>query len=170
MTERGARSVTQSQQNRREFFASAAQAEAVRTEAQYVPLRDYGLTRPVVAVCCRPPVVQHRRSWRPAPGGVAPLVGAVVDHTGGTYVSWDGGAAPPPASPSLHTFSLPDAVASAFYDSHANRVLWPRLHGIEPPVDDADRWPACATSWTVRSWQRTTWQQTPHSSRRSPMG
>ncbi|HEX7166456.1 MAG TPA: trehalose-6-phosphate synthase, partial [Acidimicrobiales bacterium] len=106
---------------------------------------DRPTPQPVVAVACKPPVVPHRDGWKPAAGGLAPIVRAALADRGGTWVSWDGGCpAPPSQLPGVHfgvrTFPLRNRDAQAFYGGYANRTLWPLLHELDGSATFESGW------------------------------
>lgn len=97
--------------------------------------RDAGAAPPVVAMAARPPVTSVDGQWRAAPGGLAPIVRHALDQRGGAWVSWTGGATPPPQRVDgvdfdVLTFNLKRREAEHFYSGYSNRTLWPLLHDM----------------------------------------
>lgn len=101
----------------------------------------------VVALASRPPVVSSRGSWKPAPGGLAPIVSQALTRRGGAWLSWNGAPgsdSPPQRVPGLDyevfTFNLARQDAEGFYGGYANRTLWPLFHDMVVPPVFRDAW------------------------------
>ena len=106
---------------------------------------DQPSPQPLVAVASKPPLVAHKDGWKPANGGLAPIVRAALVARGGTWVSWDGGSpAPPPRVPGLdaemRSFPLSSRDAQRFYAGYSNRTLWPLLHELDGSATFDSRW------------------------------
>jgi len=89
---------------------------------------------PAFAVTCKPPVMPGRQGWRPATGGLTPIVRAALARRGGAWVSWDGGHSDPPSrleGLGFDVHSFPLDVAKGFYGGYANRTLWPLFHDLD---------------------------------------
>jgi trehalose 6-phosphate synthase len=103
----------------------------------------------VVALASRPPVTPSHGAWKPAPGGLAPIVSRALGQRGGAWLSWNGAAGteqPPQDLPGLDyrvfTFTLGRADAEGFYGGYSNRTLWPLFHDmVVPPVFRDSWWP-----------------------------
>jgi trehalose 6-phosphate synthase len=111
--------------------------------------RTSGPLPKVVALASRPPVVLSGGVWKPAPGGLAPIVSRALGQRGGAWLSWSGAAGseqPPQDIPGLDyrtfTFTLGRHDADGFYGGYANRTLWPLFHDmVVPPVFKDSWWP-----------------------------